>query len=187
MAPRWECGTGAGAPGVVMQEYFIHLFFSTEHAPALREADASRERAPRALLDVCDGLVVRHLHAGVLTSSGPSVLRPRNPRLQIVSLRVHRSVDPSERCVQREEMRWGKTSETEERTPGAGVLRAAFLLLLSALLLSARDLVSLIRTPMSLEVPPRRRAATTRYRGTSLIRTPNPVGPYSSPMPRDLW
>ena len=25
------------------------------------------------------------------------------------------------------------------------------------------------------------------YRGTSLIRTPPPVGPYSSPMPRDLW
>ena len=26
-----------------------------------------------------------------------------------------------------------------------------------------------------------------RYRGTSLIRTPPPVGPYSSPVPRDRW
>jgi hypothetical protein len=25
------------------------------------------------------------------------------------------------------------------------------------------------------------------YRGTSLIRTPPPSGPYSSPMPGDLW
>ena len=25
------------------------------------------------------------------------------------------------------------------------------------------------------------------YRGTSLIRNTPPVGPYSSPMPRDLW
>ena len=25
------------------------------------------------------------------------------------------------------------------------------------------------------------------YRGTSLIRTPPNVGPYSSPVPRDLW
>ena len=25
------------------------------------------------------------------------------------------------------------------------------------------------------------------YRGTSLIRTPPPIGPYSSPVPRDLW
>jgi len=25
------------------------------------------------------------------------------------------------------------------------------------------------------------------FRGTSLIRTPPPLGPYSSPMPRDLW
>ena len=25
------------------------------------------------------------------------------------------------------------------------------------------------------------------YRGTSLVRTPPTVGPYSSPMPRDLW
>ena len=26
-----------------------------------------------------------------------------------------------------------------------------------------------------------------RYRGVSLIRTPAPEGPYSGPMPRDLW
>jgi len=25
------------------------------------------------------------------------------------------------------------------------------------------------------------------YRGTSLIRNTPPIGPYSSPMPRDLW
>ena len=31
------------------------------------------------------------------------------------------------------------------------------------------------------------RSRAGRYRGTSLIRTPPPVGPYSSPMPRDLW
>ena len=27
----------------------------------------------------------------------------------------------------------------------------------------------------------------SKYRCTSLIRTPPPVGPYSIPMPRDLW
>ena len=26
-----------------------------------------------------------------------------------------------------------------------------------------------------------------KYRGTSLIRNTPPAGPYSSPMPRDLW
>ena len=35
-------------------------------------------------------------------------------------------------------------------------------------------------TPVLHEVP-------LQYRGTSLIRTPPPVGPYSSPMLRDLW
>ena len=29
--------------------------------------------------------------------------------------------------------------------------------------------------------------AMCAYRGTSLIRNTPPVGPYSSPMPRDLW
>jgi len=28
---------------------------------------------------------------------------------------------------------------------------------------------------------------SNQYRGTSLIRNSAPVGPYSSPMPRDLW
>ena len=36
-----------------------------------------------------------------------------------------------------------------------------------------------------------RRAPAVResvlYRGASLMRPPPPVGPYSSPMPRDLW
>ena len=31
------------------------------------------------------------------------------------------------------------------------------------------------------------REKSSGYRGTSLIRTPPPVGPDSSPMPGDLW
>jgi len=98
MAPRRECGTGTGAPGGVVQRYFLLLFHSTEHAPALREADASRQGVPRALLAVRDGVVARQLHTGLLMSSRRVVLRPRNPRLEIVSLRVQRSVDP-QKCV----------------------------------------------------------------------------------------
>ena len=29
--------------------------------------------------------------------------------------------------------------------------------------------------------------AGVHYRGASLIRTPPPIGPYSNPIPRDLW
>ena len=37
------------------------------------------------------------------------------------------------------------------------------------------------------DLPDMRRVAKTAYKGTSLIRSPPPVGPYSSPMPRYLW
>jgi len=33
----------------------------------------------------------------------------------------------------------------------------------------------------------RERVSGHAYRGTSLIRSPSPVGPHSSPVPRDLW
>ena len=34
---------------------------------------------------------------------------------------------------------------------------------------------------------PVERDRASQYRGTSLIRNTPTVGPYSSPMPRDLW
>ena len=45
-----------------------------------------------------------------------------------------------------------------------------------------KDLVCLLARESSIET-----STAAMYRGTSLIRNTSPVGPYSSPLPRDLW